>query len=85
MQSADALEIGDHVVGDRPAIEGRRPFAANGFERVSKLGLTLHRAYTRRFAVDQEGASRRRIAAEDVALLSDVVGDARRDRISVAR
>ena len=71
--------------GDRPAIEGGRPFAANRFERVGKLRLTLHRAYTRRFAVDQEGASRCRIAAKDIALLSDVVGDAWRDRISGAR
>ena len=85
VQSAEALEIGDHVFGDRPAIEGCRPFAANRFERVGKLGLTLHRADAWRFAVGQEGASRGRIEAQDVALLGDVVGDAWRDRISVAR
>ena len=41
VQAADALEIGDHVFGDRPAIEGGRPFAANGFQRLGKLRLAL--------------------------------------------
>ena len=85
MQSAHALEIDDHVLGDRPAIEGGGPFAANRFQRVGKLRLTLDRAYARRFAVDQKGASRCRIAAKDVALLANVMRDAWRDRISVAR
>ena len=78
-------EIVDHVVGDRPAIEGVRPFATNRFQRLSKLGLALDGADAGRFAVAEVGSTRSRIAAQVIALLADVVGDARRDRVAVPR
>ena len=55
MQSAEAAEIGDHVLGDRPTIEGVRTFAANGFQGLREFGLTLDGADAGRLAVAQEG------------------------------
>ena len=52
---------------------------------LREFGLTLDGADAGRFAVAQEGSPRSGISAEKIALLADVVGDARRDRISVAR
>src|SRR6185437_14241069 len=85
MQAAEAAETGDHVLGDRAAIEGFRTFAANRFQGLGEFGLALDGAHARRFAVGEKGSSRIGIEAEEIALLADVIGDARRDRIALPR
>ena len=55
VQAANALEIGDHVLGDRPIIEGGRPFAANGFQRLRRVQVGAGRPDARALAVAQKG------------------------------
>src|SRR6185437_12440129 len=64
---------------------GFRTFAANRFQGLGEFGLALDGADARRFAVGEKGPSRIGIEAEEIALLADVIGDARRDRIALPR
>ena len=84
VQSAEAVQVLNDVLGDGAPIEGVAPPFGDAAQGLRQLRLAVEVAGLRRLAAGQEDAGRGRVRAQGVGVKVPVEGDAPMDAIAVA-